>query len=479
MSAPPTATVPAPRHAIERRHATAILAIICISYFMVILDNSIIFTGLPRIEAAMRFSPNGLMWVQDAYALVFGGLLLLGARAGDIVGRRRMFVIGLVLFGLASFLVGAAPTQWWLIAPRAVQGVGAAILAPSSLALLTASFPEGPRRARAVAAYAAVAGIGASLGLVLGGVLAQEVSWRAGFFLNVPIGAVMLLVIRRHVPESARRSGRFDLIGALCATLGMSALVYAIVNATEAGWTAPTTLAAFVLGAALLAGLLVNEARAEQPIMPLRLFANPHRLGAYLVRMLYLGAMIGFFFFTTQYLQGVLGFTPLQAGLAFLPMSAVNFAVALLVTRLVRRLGPSAVLILGVAATLAGMVWLSRVEAASSYLTAVAMPMALIGIGQGLALAPMTSAGLAGVNGDDVGAASGLVNTFHQLGSALGLGILTAAAASVAPAAAGLVERVSAALTAAGILLAAALVLSVTFISRRRPQLTPPASTER
>jgi Major Facilitator Superfamily len=278
--------VPAPRNvtdppATQRPgHRTAILAIICISYFMVILDNSIIFTGLPRIEAAMDFSPTGLTWVQDAYTLVFGGLLLLGARAGDIVGRRRMFVIGLVLFGAASFLVGAAQNPGWLIAARAFQG-----LAPSSLALLTASFADGRERARAVAAYSAVAGIGASLGLVVGGVLADWVSWRAGFFLNVPIGIVMLLAARRYLTtETTGNGGRFDLVGALCATLGMSALVFAIIDAADAGWTAPTTLGAFVLGAALLAGLVITEARAEQPIMPLRLFASRRRSGAYLVR---------------------------------------------------------------------------------------------------------------------------------------------------------------------------------------------------
>lgn len=329
--------------------ATAILAIICISYFMVILDNSIIFTGLPRIEAAMRFSPAGLTWVQDAYTLVRGGLLLLGARAGDIAGRRRMFTIGLVLFGLASLLVGAAPAAWWLVAARAVQGVGAAILAPSSLALLTATFPEGRQRARAVAAYSTVAGIGASLGLVIGEVLAGEVSWRAAFFLNVPVGLLMVVAARRFITETGHRAGRFDLAGALCATLGMTAFVFAIVNSASSGWGSPLTIGVLLAGVLLLAGLVFNEARAEQPIMPLRLFASRQRAGAYLVRMLYLGAMMGFFSFTTQYLQVVLGFTPLQAGLAFLPMSAVNFAVALYVNRLIRRLTPAAVLTDGVA----------------------------------------------------------------------------------------------------------------------------------
>jgi len=469
------------------RHTKVILTIICLSYFMVILDNSIIFTGLPKIEAAMNFTPTGLTWVQDAYTLVFGGLLLLGARSGDIVGRRRMFVIGLVLFALASLLVGLAPYTWWLIAARAFQGIGAAILAPSSLSLLTASFAEGRERAKAVAAYSAVAGIGASAGLVVGGVLADLISWRAGFFLNVPIGVAMVFAARRFIGETERRQGRFDLVGALCATLGMTALVFGIVDAAEAGWAAPRTLIAIGLGVVLLAALVANEARAEQPIMPLRLFADRRRTGAYLVRMLYLGAMIGFFFFTSQYLQGVLGFSPLQAGLAFLPMSAVNFAVAVLINRVIGRFGAVPALIAGVAATLAGMAWLSQVAAGSDYLVAVALPMVLIGAGQGLAFAPMTSAGLAGAGPADAGAASGLVNTFHQLGSALGLAVLAAVGSAAVPAGTvgtgALVDRVGAALTGGSVLLAIALALVIGLIAVRprrphaveqRPERRPP-----
>ena len=286
----------------------------------------------------------------------------------------------------------------------------------------------------------------------------------------------MLLAARRYnATESVGNGGRFDLVGAFCATLGMGALVFGVIDSAEAGWSAPTTIGAVVLSAAFLAGLVITEARAEQPIMPLRLFASRRRSGAYLVRMLYLGAMIGFFYFTTQCLQGVLGFTPLQAGVAFLPMSAVNFAVALLVTAVVRRLGSTPVLTTGVAATLVGMAWLSRVGPDSSYPTAVALPMVLIGIGQGLAFAPMTSAGLAGSDGRDAGAASGLVNTFHQLGSALGLGILVAVGVAHTPAdtsaTAALVERVDTALVGAAVMLAVALVLVVTLIAARRPSI--------
>lgn len=476
MSTPTTSTIEqrgadtAPRTPALPEHPTAILAIICVSYFMVILDNSIIFTGLPRIQEAMRFTPTGLTWVQDAYTLVFGGLLLLGARAGDIVGRRRMFTVGLVLFAGASLLVGAAPTAWWLVGARGLQGIGAAVLAPSSLALLTASFPEGHQRSRAVAAYGAVAGIGASVGLVVGGVLADQVSWRAGFYLNVPIGVAMLLAARRYVVETPPVPGRFDLVGALCATLGTGALVFGIIEAVEAGWSAPTTLAAFGAGVLLLVALVVNEGRVEQPVMPLRLFASRERCAAYLVRMLYLGAMIGFFFFTTQLLQGVWAVSPLQAGVACLPMSAVNFVVAVRVTSLVRRFGSTIVLVAGVAATLAGMTWLSRVGADSSYLFAVALPMVVIGIGQGLAFAPMTSAGLVGVDARDAGAASGVVNTAHQLGSALGLGILVAVSAAAVDdrvaASAQLLARVTTALTGGSVMLAVALVVVLALIAR-------------
>ncbi|RLV49827.1 MFS transporter [Nocardioides mangrovicus] len=452
---------------------TAILGIICISYFMVILDNSIIFTGLPSIQASMHFGATGLTWVQNAYTLVFGGLLLLGARAGDILGRRRMFVWSLVVFGSASFLVGIAPLRWWLIAARAFQGVGAAILAPSALALLTATFTESRERGRAVAAYSAVAGIGASAGLVVGGVLADWISWRAGFFLNVPIGMAMLLAALRILKrEPPTQRGRFDVRGALFATLGMTAVVFGVINAAESGWGALSTIGSLLVGALLLSGLVLNEARAEQPIMPLRLFADRQRVGAYLTRLLFLGAMIGFFFFTTQYLQDVLGFSPLQAGFAFLPMSAMNFAVAVLVTRIIGRIGATPTLIVGVAVTLAGMVWLSRVELTSGYLSAVAPPMVLIGIGQGLAFAPMTSAGLHQVAGPDAGASSGLVNTFHQLGSAVGLSVLAALGAAAASATAAptqaVVQRVTAALTGGSVLLSIALGAVVTLIATWR-----------
>ena len=451
-------------------HPRAILAIILVSYFLILLDNSVIFTGLPSIAAAMDLGAGGLAWVQDAYTLVFGGLLLLGARLGDLLGRRRVFVGGLAVFVTASFLIGIAPTGWWLISARAIQGIGAAVVAPSALSLLTASFPAGEQRSRAVAWYAATAGIGASAGLLVGGAAAQWISWRAGFFINVPLGIAIAFLAPRYLPATRPQRGRFDLGGALAATLGVGALVFSIIEAADRGWSSPVVVGALVIAAVVLTGLVRHEARAEEPIMPLRLFADRRRWGAYAARALYLGAMMGFFFFGTQLMQDVLGFTPFQAGLGFLPMTAVNFAIATLIPRVVRRYGDAPVLVAGVALTLAGMAWLAQVDATSSYLTAVALPMLLVGAGQGFAFAPLTSFGLVGVRGEDAGAASGLVNTAHQLGTATGLAILVAASAGVTK----MVDRVGVALTWGTGLLALCLVvvLAVVVPAQRRATRT-------
>ena len=449
-----------------RANPTAILAIVLISYFMILLDNSVIFTGLPSIRAELDLSPTALSWVQDAYTLVFGGLLLLAARAGDIVGRRRLFVAGLTVFGLASLLIGFAPTGTWMIAARALQGIGAAIVAPTSLALITASF-EGKARTRAVAWYGATAGIGASLGLLVGGALTEWISWRAAFLVNVPIAVAMIIGARMALIETPRQHGRFDVIGALCATLGMGALVFGIITSGEEGWLSARVLSALTVGVVLLIILVINESRARQPIMPLRLFVSRERSGAYAARLFYLGAMIGFFYFTTQYLQDALGFTPLQAGLGFLPMTLVNFVVAMSIPRLSARISNGVLIAAGTVLTLAGMIWLSRVGLDDAYVLAVALPMVLVGAGQGLAFAPLTNAGIAGVAPADAGAASGLVNTAHQLGMALGLGILVTASAHAGTRLAGpaaVAEHVRVALTAGSALVALALLVVLAVI---------------
>jgi len=446
-------------------HKGAILTIILVSYFMILLDNSVIFTALPSLESDLGLSSAELAWVQDAYTLVFGGFLLLGARAGDILGRRRVFVFGLVVFAVASLLISVAPTGWWVISARALQGIGAAVVAPSALSLLTASF-EGRERSRAVAWYAATAGIGASAGMLIGGAAASWFSWRAGFIINVPIGLAMILLAPRFLPETPKAPGRFDVTGAITSTLGVGALVFALLHGAEAGWTAAVTVVAGALAVVLLVTFAIAESRAAQPIMPLRLFRSWERSGAYVVRLLYLGAMIGFFFFTTQYLQGVLGFTPLQAGMAFLPMTLVNFAVALTIPRLVDRLGNVWPLLAGVLLTLGGMIWLAQLGPTTAYFSGIAFPMVLIGAGQGLAFAPMTSMGIAGAAPSDAGAASGIVNTFHQVGMSLGLGILVAVATRAGTTGSGatndlLAQQVSAALTAGSSLLALAVLVAV------------------
>ncbi|MCC7713043.1 MFS transporter [Janthinobacterium lividum] len=459
-------------------HKAAILAIILVSYVMIVLDTSIVLTGLPKIHQELGFTDTGLAWVQSAYTLTFGGLLLLAARAGDAYGRRRLLQLGLALFTLASLAIGLARSPAMMIAARAIQGVGAAILAPSTLALLQTTFAEGRERTRAIALYSAVAGIAASVGLVLGGVLAEWLSWRVGFFINLPIGAVMLVAARRFVAESARSGGQFDVAGAASSTFGLSALVYGLIRSAGAGWGDALTQGALAAGVLLLAAFIFIERRAAQPVLPLRLFADAQRNAAYGARVLFLGAMIGFFFFSTQFLQVVLGYPPSLTGLAFLPMTLVNFGVALCVPRLTRGLGNARLLAMGLGLTLLGMAWLSRVDTGTAYWLGVALPMLLIGAGQGMALSPLTAAGVAGVPAQDAGAASGIVNVAHQLGSSLGLATLVAVAGLGAGQLAGaplLAHRVTVALGSASAMLALALLLILT--CQARPPKLPPPST--
>lgn len=447
--------------------STRRLAIILASYLMIVLDISIVINALPKIHHALGFSSTGLSWVQNAYTLSFGGLLLLGARAGDILGRRRMFVLGIALFTVASLAAGLAQSAAWLLAARSLQGVGAAIAAPSTLALLTASFPEGPERTRAVAYYGAVAGGGGSVGLVLGGVLTDWLSWRWGLFINAPIGIALILAAPRVLPESERRTGHFDLAGAASSTLGMFAVVYGIVRAATNGWSDRLTVASLAGGVLLLALFVVNERRALQPITPLHLFRSRERAGAYLARILFVGAMFGQFFFLTQFLQSVLGYSPLEAGVAFLPLTLVMFSMVFVVPRLSARLGSVRLLAGGIATALVAMTWLSQLSAGTSYLTGVAIPMVILGIGAGAAFTPLTSLGVAGVAAEDAGAASGLVNVAHQLGGSLGLGVLVTVFASATPST-GLAHAISTALTAGAGMLALALVVVLVVIRRPR-----------
>ncbi|HTR76422.1 MAG TPA: MFS transporter [Solirubrobacterales bacterium] len=448
-----------------------VLAIILGCYLMVVLDASVVITALPDIRTDLGFSSAGLSWVQNIYALAFGGLLLLGARMGDLLGRRQVFIFGIGLFTVASMLGGLAQSETWLLAARAVQGAGAAIAAPSTLALLTISFPEGSERTRAIALYSAVASAGASIGLVLGGMLTTWISWRWSLFINVPIGVVLVSLAPAHLPETERHTGEFDLAGAATSTLGMSALVYGLVRAAETSWGDSRAIGSFVAAVVFLTAFVAIEKRARQPITPLRLFADRERVGAYAARMLMVGAMFGMFFFLTQFLQGAEGYSALKAGLAFLPVTLTIFAMVKVVPRLVGRIGPQPTLLGGLVLALAGLLWLSRISTSTEYWTGVALPMLLIGCGMGLAFTPLTQAAIAGVDHRDAGAASGLVNVAQQIGSSLGIGLLVTvfAAASEGTGATALAEGVPATVTVSAALIALALAVVV---AAMRPSLS-------
>ncbi|HEX6932399.1 MAG TPA: MFS transporter, partial [Streptosporangiaceae bacterium] len=372
----------------------------------------------------LHFSAPSLAWVLNAYSLTFGGLLLLGGRAGDILGRRRMFMTGIAVFTAASLAGGLATSAAWLLTARAIQGVGGAIASPAVLATIVSGFPEGRERTRALGIFTAVMMGGASLGLVLGGMITEWASWRWVLFVNVPIGVAVLLAAPRILPESARQPGRFDFVGALTSTAGMSALVYAFLRAASDGWTDRLTLTAFAAAAALLAAFVVNEARSPQPITPLRLFADRSRSGSYVSRLLLVAGMFGMFFFLTQYVQEVLRFSPLRAGVAFIPLTGALFAVSRLAPRLIGRFGPKAPMVAGLLPVVGGMTWLSQITPGTGYVQGILGPMLLLGVGMGLTFVPLTMASLAGVRPEDSGAASSMVNVTQQVGGALGLAIL-------------------------------------------------------
>ena len=444
-----------------------ILGVVLIAYLMILLDLSIVYTGMPEIGRTMNMSPVMQTWVQNAYLLCFGGFLLLSARLGDTFGRRRILQVGIVLFTVASLVIGIAQSSYELIAARAVQGLGASILAPSVLAIISTTFPEGTERTRALAWYSIVAGAGASLGLVLGGIFAGLLSWRIGFLVNIPIGIALMFAVARYIPDNAPVEGKFDVIGAITSTVGVALLVYGLVNAAEAGWLDRVTLATLALSVVVLGVFLWHEGRVEVPILPLRLLRSRERSAAYLARMLYVGSIVSFFFFGTQYMQRVLGYTALQAGLGFLPMTLVQFVAAMAVPRITRVLGGVQMLMGSLLVIGAGLFWLANAGANAS-IWQLALPMVLIGIGNGGAMAPLTTSGVRGVQASDQGAASGLVNVAHQLGGSIGLSMLIVLfAASADPQLAGTVKmshQVSMVFIGAALMNVLALVLTTVFI---------------
>jgi len=400
------------------------LAVILCSQFMVGLDSTVVNIALPRIHDALHFTPTGLAWVTSAYMLSFGGLLLLGGRVGDILGRRRMFIAGLLLFAAASLLGGFAPTSGWLLAARVAQGVGAALAAPNSLALITTNFPEGPQRNRALGAVAGSYAASLVLGLIAGGMLVAWASWRWVMFINVPIAVVVLILAPLFINEAPRHPGRFDVPGGVLSTAGMGTLVYGFLHAASAGWNNTVTIGTLAASVVLVAGFVAVETRTEHPITPLRLLANRNRSAAYLNLMILTGPMAAMNFFVTQLVQTVLHYSPLSAGVAFLPMAAGLMVAGGLTAQAMQRIPRAPIVIFGSALIVVGMVWLAQISVTSSYLGGVVGPITLFGAGAGIAFTALNEVILSGVSPQDSGAASSLLEATQWIGSVLGLSIL-------------------------------------------------------
>jgi EmrB/QacA subfamily drug resistance transporter len=414
----------APGAARRGHHPALALTIIAASQLMVVLDATIVNIALPQIQQALGFSTTSLSWVLNAYTLTFGGLLLLGGRAGDILGRRRVFIAGILVFTAASLLGGLATSAGWLLAARALQGVGGAIAAPTALALITTNFQEGEERNRAFGVFGAVAVAGGALGLLLGGVLTSWLSWRWVLFVNVPIGVLLASVAPLYINESERRPGRFDLGGALTSTAGMAALVYGFIRAAQEGWSDPGTIGSFVAAAVLLAVFYSIETRTRQPITPLHMFRDRNRAGSYAIMLALAAAMFGMFFFLTLFVQGVLGYSPLRAGFAFLPITAAIIVTSQFAARSLPRLGPKRLMVTGAALAVVGLAWQTQVTVNSGYVDGILGPMLLFGLGMGLLFVPLTIVAVSGVAPHESGAASSLLNVMQQVGGSLGLSIL-------------------------------------------------------
>ncbi|WP_328395717.1 MFS transporter [Nocardia sp. NBC_00416] len=406
------------------RRAAIVLGVIVTCQLMVSVDSNVVNIALPEIQSGLGMSAAALAWVFSAYSLAYGGLLLLGGRASDILGRRRMFVWGLALVVVASILGGIAPNEGLLIAARALQGVGFAFAGPAALSMIAATFDEGPQRARALGVFSMVTGFGITLGLIVGGIL-TSLSWRLVFFINVPIGLVTIVLALRFLTETERHPAEFDFLGAILSTLGMVGIVYGLTRASADGWTGPGTLASFLGGVLLVALFVYVERRAEQPIMPLRLLTQRTRAGAYLTFVLLMATMAGTYILLSLYIQDALGFSPLLAGIAFLPMAIVQFASAKSAPKLIARFGRKPVLIAGVVLMLLEAVWLSTTTASSNYFTGVLGPFILLGAGLGFAFVTLNLTVLGGLEKRDMGAASGLLQAAQQIGLALGVAVLT------------------------------------------------------
>ena len=405
------------------------LAVIATAQLMVVLDATIVNVALPHIQSALGFSDTNLEWVVNAYALTFGGLLLLGGRAGDLLGRRRIFIAGILLFTVASLLGGFATDQAWLLTARAVQGIGGALAAPTALALIAVTFPEGPPRNRAMGVYATMSVAGSAVGLILGGLLTTYASWRWVMFVNVPIGILVALAAPRVLGESQRRRGTFDLPGAITGTLGLAALVYGLSNAATgqngvSHWGDTKVVASLVAAVVLLVSFAIIEARSPHALLPMRVLKSRDRSGAYGIMLLLGTAMFGMFFFLTLWVQDVWGYSAIKTGLSYLPMVVAIMVASAVAAQLVPRIGARPLLVAGALIGTGGMFWLSRLNDHSTYASGLLGPTIVTAIGLGLLFVPISLVSLTKVADNDSGVASSLLNAGQQVGGSIGLAVL-------------------------------------------------------
>jgi EmrB/QacA subfamily drug resistance transporter len=422
----------APAHMTPRAKNVALL-LLAMTQFVIVIDASIVNVALPSIGTALHFSRDSLSWVVNAYTLTFGGFLLLGGRTADLLGRRRMFMLGLVVFSLASFAGGIAQSEGWLIAARAVQGLGAAIVSPAALSIITTTFADGPERNRALGIWGAVAGAGGAAGVLLGGILTSGLSWRWVLFVNVPIGIAAAAAAPRVLVESRSEDAgtSFDIPGAVTVTAGLALLVYAVVDAVNAGWGSAATLLRLAGAVVLLIAFVIIEMRETHPLMPFTIFRLRTLRGANIVGLLIGMSLFSMFFFISLYLQDVLGFSPIKTGISYLPLAVGIIISAGLVSQVVTRVGFKMPLIAGLVLIAIALFWFSRVPASGgSYAADVLGPSVVAAVGLGFAFVPVTIAAVTGTEPREAGLASGLINTSQQVGGALGLAILATVANS-------------------------------------------------
>jgi EmrB/QacA subfamily drug resistance transporter len=405
------------------------LAVIATAQLMVVLDATIVNVALPHIQTALHFSGTNLEWVVNAYALAFGGLLLLGGRSGDLLGRRRIFIAGILLFSLASLVGGFATNEAWLLTARVVQGVGGAFAAPTALSLIAVTFPEGPPRNRAMGVYAAMSIAGGGIGLMAGGLLVEYASWRWVLFVNVPIGLVVAFLAARVLPESARRRGQFDLPGAITGSLGLGALVYGLSYAATtpdgvSHWGDTKVIVSLVAAVVLLVSFGFIEVRSKQPLVPMRVLRSRDRTGSYLISLCVGTSLFGMFFFLTLFVQNVWGYSALKTGIAYLPLIGMVIVASGVASQLVTRIGARPLMLAGSILSTAGLFWLSRINENSHYVSGLLGPMLVTALGMGLIFVPLSLVSLSKVADNDAGVASSLLNVGQQIGGSIGLAIL-------------------------------------------------------